>query len=121
MRIGMSRRTGTDAKPFAADIRSAVEGVEQGWPGELDTLCCGALGAVEFLCEAAPMLARNDLRDLASRRLLGVLEAAAARGDYRWNSGPQRFNLSLFRGLAGVGYAALRQVDRSMPNVLIWE
>jgi len=42
-------------------------------------------------------------------------------GDYRWNGGNRRYNLGLFRGLAGVGYTALRQVDRSLPNVLIWE
>ena len=29
--------------------------------------------------------------------------------------------LGLFRGLAGVGYTLLRQVDDSLPNVLIWE
>jgi lantibiotic modifying enzyme len=50
-----------------------------------------------------------------------VLDASAATGDYRWNSGKRRFNLGLFRGLAGVGYTALRQVDNSLSNVLIWE
>jgi lantibiotic modifying enzyme len=29
--------------------------------------------------------------------------------------------LGLFRGLAGVGYTLLRQVDGALPNVLIWE
>jgi lantibiotic modifying enzyme len=29
--------------------------------------------------------------------------------------------MGLFRGLSGVGYTALRQADRSLPNVLIWE
>jgi lantibiotic modifying enzyme len=27
----------------------------------------------------------------------------------------------LFRGLAGVGYTLLRQVDGSLPNVIIWD
>jgi hypothetical protein len=27
----------------------------------------------------------------------------------------------LFRGLAGVGYTALRRVEDSLPDVLIWE
>ena len=26
-----------------------------------------------------------------------------------------------YSGLAGVGYTCLRQADRSLPNVLIWE
>jgi lantibiotic modifying enzyme len=52
---------------------------------------------------------------------MAVLETAAATGSYRWNSGKSRFNLGLFRGLAGVGYTALRQADPSLPNMLIWE
>ena len=47
--------------------------------------------------------------------------AAGSAGDYRWNSGKQQFNLGLFRGLAGVGYTLLRQIDGSLPNILIWE
>jgi lantibiotic modifying enzyme len=66
-------------------------------------------------------LGRSDPRELAARRLMSVMESAAATGDYRWNSGERRFNLGLFRGLAGVGYTVLRQVDRSLPNVLIWD
>ena len=66
-------------------------------------------------------LGRKDLGELAARRLLSVIENAASSGDYRWNSGQGKFNLGLFRGIAGVGYTALRQVDGSLPNVLIWE
>jgi len=102
------------------DIANAVEGVRSAWPGPVDTLCCGTLGSVEFLCEASEALERNDLRELAARRLAAVLQSAAS-GDYRWNSGGRKFNLGLFRGLAGVGYTALRQVDGTLPNVLIWE
>jgi lantibiotic modifying enzyme len=53
--------------------------------------------------------------------LAAVVQAAASGGDYRWNSGKQRFNLGLFRGLAGVGYTLLRQRDAALPNVLIWD
>ena len=49
------------------------------------------------------------------------MENAAATGDYLWNVGKRQFNLGLFRGLAGVGYTCLRQADRTLPNVLIWE
>jgi lantibiotic modifying enzyme len=87
----------------------------------VDTLCCGTLGSIEFFCEAGSALGRSDLRELASRRLLAVLQSAASTGDYRWNSGARRFNLGLFRGLTGVGYTCLRQVSDSLPNVLVWE
>lgn len=120
-RIGMTRQAGASTAKLEADIRNAVEGVVKGWPGPVDTLCCGTLGSVEFFCEAGDVLGRDDLRELAARRLAAVLEAAGATGDYRWNSGKRQFNLGLFRGLAGVGYTALRQADKSLPNVLIWE
>jgi lantibiotic modifying enzyme len=120
-RIAMANRGGTDPKILEPDIRNALKGVERGWPSRVDTLCCGTLGSVEFLCEAGSALGRSDLRELASRRLMSVLERASSTGDYRWNAGKRRFNLGLFRGLAGVGYTLLRRVDDSLPNVLIWE
>ena len=120
-----------DAKAAAADIRNAIDGAKRGWPGAVDTLCCGTLGSVEFFCEAGDALGQSelgqsdlghsDLGELASQRLLAVLQAAASAGDYRWNSGGGQFNLGLFRGLAGVGYTLLRRIDSSLPNVLIWE
>jgi type 2 lantibiotic biosynthesis protein LanM len=120
-RIATSRLRGMDAARLAADIENAIEGVKLGRPTALDTLCCGALGGVEFFCEAGAALGRDDLRALAALRLTAVLQTAAAAGDYRWNSGKGRFNLGLFRGLAGVGYTLLRRVDGSLPNVIIWE
>jgi type 2 lantibiotic biosynthesis protein LanM len=120
-RIATAKLAGMDAKLLTIDIRNAVEAVERGWNGQVDTLCCGTLGNIEFFCEAGPALERGDLRELAARRLMAVLESAAAMGDYRWNSGKRQFNLGLFRGLAGVGYTLLRQVDASLPNVIIWQ
>jgi class II lanthipeptide synthase len=128
-RLAIGRRIGAnaalDAKlggtRVAADIDNAVESVMQAWPGQLDTLCCGTLGGIEFLCEAADQAGAREINELAARRLAAVLANAASGGDYRWNSGKRQFNLGLFRGLAGVGYTLLRRVDRSLPNVLIWE
>jgi lantibiotic modifying enzyme len=76
---------------------------------------------VEFFCEAGEALGRPDVRRMAAERLAAVVQAAGLAGDYRWNSGKRQFNLGLFRGLAGVGYTLLRQVDDSLPNVLMWE
>jgi lantibiotic modifying enzyme len=67
------------------------------------------------------VFARNNLRDIAAGRLAAVIETAAFAGDYRWNTGSRQFNVGLFRGLAGVGYTCLRQADRSLPNILMWE
>jgi type 2 lantibiotic biosynthesis protein LanM len=120
-RIATSRLRGMDDAGLAADIQNAVEGVKQGRPTGVDTLCCGVLGGVEFFCEAGAALGRDDLRELAAQRLAAVLQSAAAAGDYRWNSGKGQFNLGLYRGLAGVGYTLLRRVDHSLPNVIIWQ
>jgi type 2 lantibiotic biosynthesis protein LanM len=120
-RAATMKRGGLDSRLMAADIRNAIGGVERGWPGGIDTLCCGTLGSIEFLCEAGSALERDDLRDLAARRLMTVVATAAATGDYRWNVGRRQFNLGFFRGIAGTGYTLLRQVDRSLPNVVIWE
>jgi len=104
-----------------ADVHHALAGVERGWPAPTDTLCCGTLGSVEFLWEAGGALSRNELQERASRRLLTVIDSARSIGDYRWSNGNSQFNLGLFRGVAGVGYTALRRVDASVPNVAIWE
>ncbi|HEY2534272.1 MAG TPA: type 2 lanthipeptide synthetase LanM family protein [Xanthobacteraceae bacterium] len=120
-RLATAKRGGMDPRPLETDALNAVDGARRCWPGQLDTLCCGTLGSVELFCEAGRSLDRHDLRDLAAQCLLAVLQRAASTGDYRWNSGKEQFNLGLFRGLAGVGYTLLRQVDASLPNVLIWE
>ena len=120
-RIGTRKWGGLDAKLLVADICNALVGAEEGWPNQLDTLCCGTLGNIEFFRAAGDVLGRADLRQLASQRLATLLEVAKLNSDYRWNGGNRRFNLGLFRGLAGVGYTLLREVDNSLPNVLIWE
>ncbi len=120
-RAAAMKRGRLDAALLAPDVRNALGGAERGWPGHVDTLCCGTLGSIEFFCEAAGALGQDDLRELASQRMAAVIEDASANGDYRWNVGKRQFNLGLFRGLAGVGYTLLRRVDRSLPNVLIWE
>ncbi|MBI5321457.1 type 2 lanthipeptide synthetase LanM family protein [Bradyrhizobium sp.] len=126
-RIAMTRKAGAASafgpasSRMTTDIVHALAGTERGWPGAIDTLCCGTLGSIEFLCEAGAALERGELRERASRQLMTVLQTASSSGDYRWSFGARRFNLGLFRGLAGVGYTCLRRVDGSLPNILIWE
>jgi lantibiotic modifying enzyme len=120
-RAAMAKQRKGDSKLLAIDVRNALAGVERGWPGHVDTLCCGTLGSIEFFCEAADKLGRGDLHEHAARRMAAVMADAAATGDYRWNVGKRQFNLGLFRGLSGVGYTLLRRVDGALPNVLIWE
>jgi type 2 lantibiotic biosynthesis protein LanM len=120
-RAALLKQGALNAETLQTDIRNALVGVEQAWPTELDTLCCGTLGSVEFLSEAGEALGRPDIRGIAAQRLAAVVRAAGSAGDYRWNAGKRRFNLGLFRGIAGVGYTLLRQRDATLPNLLIWE
>ena len=120
-RIAMTKHAGVHFESCATDIGRALVGVEHGWPTTTDTLCCGTLGSIEFLWEAGIVLHRRDLQDRATQQLLTVVQTARATGDYRWSGGTGRFNLGLFRGIAGVGYTLLRGVDHALPNVLVWE
>jgi type 2 lantibiotic biosynthesis protein LanM len=120
-RAGLLKQGAMGAQNLRLDIDNAVIGSDQSWPTEIDTLCCGTLGLVEFFCEAADAIDDSDMRDNAARRLAAVVQAASLAGDYRWNSGKGQFNLGLFRGLAGIGYTLLRRVDERLPNILIWE
>jgi type 2 lantibiotic biosynthesis protein LanM len=104
-----------------ADVRNAILGAERGWPHPIDTMCCGTLGTIEFFCAASDALRRSDLREVASRRLMAVVESASSTGDYRLYAGGRQFNIGLFGGVAGVGYCCLRQVAPSLPNGLMWE
>lgn len=128
-RVAMIKQRGSEFRPNAklsadiliADVRNALECVDRHWPGSVDTLCCGTLGNIEFIHEAGCVLERNELRELAAQRSMAVLENAMLTGQYRWDVSQNKFNLGLFRGLAGVGYTLLRRSDRSLPNILVWE
>jgi type 2 lantibiotic biosynthesis protein LanM len=120
-RIAMTKIAKAPLAAHITDIERAASGVQRQWPAPTDTLCCGTLGGVEFLREAAEALGRDDLRLLATRQLRTVVNAARATDDYRWSSGTGQFNLGLFRGLAGIGYTMLRAAHPTLPNVLIWE
>jgi lantibiotic modifying enzyme len=121
-RLGITKLGSTWPAAVQVDIDRALTGASRGWPGHADTLCCGALGSVELAREAGKVLGRGDLRQLASRRLSAILHTKSAARRYRWSAAvSSRFNIGLFRGLAGVGYTCLREVDDSLPNLLIWE
>src|SRR5262249_24919369 len=79
-RLATARRIGGNATlgarlgtTVATDIDNAVDSVKKAWPGQLDTLCCGTLGGIEFLCEAAGQTAGRtgapEIGELAAQRL----------------------------------------------------
>ena len=112
-RWGMAEPAAASAGVVAADVDRALKAADLAWPAHVDTLCCGSLGIVEFFWQCG--------RESAARECLSaVIRAKESAGAYRWNGGATRFNLGLFRGLAGVGYTCLRGIDPSLPNLLVW-
>ncbi len=84
----------------------------------LDSLCCGDIGNINLLIEAATLLNRPDLRSQAERWLAQIVTSRQSRGHFRWLTGDDRVNISLFRGMAGLGYTALRFLNSELPSIL---
>lgn len=120
-RIGTLRRGAIGIEQLVADIHRAVRGVQAAWPYPGDNLCCGNLGNLEFLTEAGRALGMSALVGEASRRLHAILSAASIDGEYLFDGLDRRFDLGMFRGIAGVGYTCLRQASTLVPSVLTWE
>lgn len=105
------------------DISRAIQSVKRNWPHDLDHLCCGNSGNAELLLESGLKLGNSD--DLyESRKMLSqVITQARENGGYQFaHASPVEYNVSLFTGIAGIGYSILRQLKpNKIPNVLIWE
>lgn len=103
------------------DVVRAADATVAAWPYPTDSLCCGTLGGIEFLSEAADFLAAPHYRDIARCRVTNIAHETNARADYSWDIGSRASNIGLFRGVSGVGYTFLRQLHPSLPNILLWE
>ena len=126
--IGLARlataKRGRDAMraSLAPISRNAVEGVEHGWPGLVDTLCCGTLGSIEFFCEAGDALAPR--RSARARGAAAGCRAASGRGERRLPLEQRQTASSISACFADLPASAIPRcagVDGSLPNVLIWE
>ena len=123
--IGLARigqvKAGTSLNLLKTEIENASICTVRNWPNKMDTLCCGTLGGIEFLREAGDILNDEQIQKLASKRLKEIIATRYENGKYAIGVGGNQFNLGFFRGLSGVGYALLRGLNPSLPNVLIWE
>jgi lantibiotic modifying enzyme len=80
------------------------------------------MGGVELFYEIGKTHQDSELITEARKQLLDVIHAAH-ENTYRFGGagGIGEFHLGLFRGISGVGYTILRQLNPQLPNVLIWE
>lgn len=106
---------------LSKDVARAVSFTMKSWPYASDSLCCGSLSGIELLAEAGRISGQPDLSDVATQRMLEVTLEADSEGDFLWEIGTRAVNVGLYRGVAGVGYTLLRQVDATLPNILVWD
>jgi type 2 lantibiotic biosynthesis protein LanM len=125
--IGLGRLGGLpvlDTPSIRRDIANALETTRATPLTDEDHVCCGNMGRLDLLVEAGRRLGRPELLDEARRRA-GMLVRRAAR-NRRYGLFAQvpgvTDSLSLFQGIAGIGYELLRlaEPDR-MPCVLLWD
>lgn len=96
-----------DRTRLREEIRIALATTRSAPPSESDHLCCGNMGRVDILLAAGAKLKDDALTEAAYSLTTVTLSSAEARGGFTVEPG-SRFDLSLFRGISGVGYAMLR-------------
>ena len=91
----------------------------------MDFWCCGGLGLAEILLFAATRLRRPDLQTKAYAMLSSIIERALRTCYFRFSRNIDEnycFEPSLFRGLSGVAYSALRfGTSGKIPSILAFE
>ncbi len=123
-RLGMYRfANGVQDPQLITEINDAISTTLRYWPARFDSVCCGNLGNIELLAEAARLgIGGEAIRDLASIQMRGLIEAAGKAGEFAWFIGGDAENLGFFQGMAGAGYTLLRQAaPGQLPNILILE
>jgi type 2 lantibiotic biosynthesis protein LanM len=123
--IGLARVRGLsalDTEGIRGDIEAALRTTLQFGVDDVDHLCCGNLGRVEFLLTASELLNRPELRQAATIGAATIAQRADNFGAYRLLPkffGPH-FNAGLFQGVSGIGYEFLRLADgKTIPSVLL--
>lgn len=100
-------------KPGAAEyakLERAAIALHQRAVSGVDHLCCGTLGAALSLAELARLTGRTEGLERAREWLAAVAQAAEQRGRFQLRANDlenQSFQPGLYRGISGVGFAAL--------------
>lgn len=123
--IGLSRLGSSSCLDSAAlntDVGRALASAAKRQLHESDFPCCGNLGRIEVLAQAAQKLGRADC--LRQARVLGhlVVRRAGQNGRYAVGIRNGIYIPSFHQGMAGVGYQLLRLAKpEQVPSALCWE
>jgi type 2 lantibiotic biosynthesis protein LanM len=110
-----------DEESRRAEFEVAVETTRREPLRQVDNLCCGNFGRLEVLFTAGVQGGMPGLAEEARTRAAVLMERAARRGTWGWQSGSDALNPGFFTGLAGIGYTLLRfsHPDR-LPCAIVW-
>lgn len=106
------------------DIEIALQTTQNYCLQKLDSLCYGNFGRIETLLVASQKLSRPQLQVTALKQAALAVTKAEEIGAYRMlhNLSSNKFSLSFFQGIAGIGYELLRLASpEKVPSVLLWE
>ena len=120
-RIGTEKLSGLHYRHTREDTERAVLATRLHLNKASDTLCCGTLGGIEFFFEASRFLNNPALHQEARVELEKMIIKTRRSENEIILPFDNPLDFSLFRGSAGLGYTALRQLDLNLPNILIWE
>jgi lantibiotic modifying enzyme len=122
--IGLARVAGLDilnTDEIQQDIESAIKTTMLYGLSNLDHLCNGNLGRVEFLFTAAQKTSQPQLQEIAMTQVEEIIARAKQKGHFGYEQFLS-FNPVFFEGAAGIGYQFLRLAYPDiLPSVLILE
>ena len=121
-RLASEKFSDIESLELRRDTERSIRGARKNLSKALDTLCCGTMGGVELFYEIGKTYQNQKLIEESRQQLVGVINAAH-ESTYRFGGagGIGEFHLGLFRGISGIGYTIMRQLNPQLPNVLIWE
>jgi type 2 lantibiotic biosynthesis protein LanM len=110
-----------DTPEIRQDIEVAINTTKRHGLSEIDHVCCGNMGRIEFLFTAGRKLSRPDLVEEAMKQAAQVVARAQQRGHFGYGS-ILDFHPGFFQGASGIGYELLRLAyPDQLPSVLLWE
>jgi type 2 lantibiotic biosynthesis protein LanM len=111
-----------DDDQIMGEIEAALSSTLAATTLDIDYLCCGNFGRLDFLLTAGQRLDRLDLVARARASATARIEHALARGEFIWSAGDDRMNPGFFQGVSGIGYELLRlNAPDQLPSVLLWD
>ena len=124
--IGLSRCMLTQyfsSPVIDSDIDKAINATLRNKRSLVDHLCCGSLGIIDVLMEIGVRQRRPELCTIAQREVAYVVARAKQVGTFSLDTDlPDLQNVTLFKGLAGIGYGLLRVLHYGqLPSVLLFE